>query len=283
MVQSVLTIGHEPNRGWRYDAPSALPVSCLLAGRKIDDAIGLVSRVFNICAAAQKIAAAEAFGREVDPADRAALGRERIREHQRKLYIVLPRLLGVATRPETPTLHTPDETGLASFLANPADPAAGVLRALLEWPETLGQVNLPLARDVPDWPDATFGGEAVENSLALAYAGHPLLDRIEAERGRGPVWRVVLRLIDMWYLMAGADLSEGPVAARGRIFARATHSNGYVESYERLTPTDFLLHPGGLLPRLLAGVAPGGMQAAVLVELADPCVPWRWAEEVSNA
>ncbi len=266
---------HPPSRGggWKIVPPRPLPVERLLVGRRVEEAVRLVPLLFNVCAAAQLVAVRAAFGLPDDPAHRRALVAERIREHRRKLWFELPALMGLNGGGAEERLIEETPSGLDSWMRR-AGAAGAVLRRLMAWPEEVGRVHLPLFDASPDWPHPLCGGMPVENSLAVLWRGHPLLDWIETRRGRGPVWRFVLRLLDYSALADGAGPGLGAVTARGRLLVRAELEEGRVRCFERLTPTDFLVVPDGLLARLVEGLTVDDPRLPVLVALADPCVSW---------
>ncbi len=282
--QSGQLILHPPSggRGWRIVPPQPLPVERLLLGRRAEEALRLVPLLFNVCAAAQRVAVRAAFGLPDDDRERQALAAERMREHRRKLWFELPALMGLEGGGAERRLAEETPAGLESWTRR-AGAAGAALRRLMAWPEGIGRVHLPLLDTAPDWPRPLCGGAPVENSLAVLWRGHPLLDWIEARRGRGPVWRFVLRLLDHSALAGGADPGSGAVAARGRLLVRAELEGGRVRRFDRLTPTDFLVVPDGLLARLVEGLAADDPRLPVLVALADPCVSWIIRQEADEA
>jgi hypothetical protein len=140
-----------------------------------------------------------------------------------------------------------------------------------------------------DFAAAEIGGGPVETGLAARAADHQLMAEVADRRGRGPVWRLVARLVDVARLAEGAApaaFSPAPgfgvaEASRGTLVVRgATDGAGRVTAFARLTPTDAALHPRGALARALAALpadpaAPLAAVAALTVEGIDPCVPWR--------
>ena len=96
---------------------------------------------------------------------------------------------------------------------------------------------------------------------------------------RAPEWHVLQSAGET----AGAPVDDPAMTARGRLFVRAALQDGRVTDFARLTPTDFLLAPGGIMAALLAGTPPGDPDLALLVELADPCLPWLLLREAPDA
>jgi hypothetical protein len=134
-----------------------------------------------------------------------------------------------------------------------------------------------------------FDGVALENSVAGRQADHPLMRAVEAEKGRGPFWRVLGRLIELEALTnrTRMPLSAAPdglavvQAARGAYAIRASVENGRVTAFKRVTPTDHLLAQGGVMDQSLARLSQNkaGL-GALLLDILDPCVPVRLKEVV---
>jgi hypothetical protein len=63
-------------------------------------------------------------------------------------------------------------------------------------------------------------------------------------------------------------------AARGLYAVAARVEGGRVAAFARVTPTDHLLAPGGVLDRSLAALpADRGALAPLLLDILDPCSP----------
>ncbi len=291
-------------------APQALPVAALVRGRSAEQAARLVPLLFNVCAAAQETAVRSAFGLPVSAELARRVAAETLREHAVKLLLVWPPLLGerparaaaghaahaldepFAGRSLARGLFAPLETApeswadLESWMAAGATAPARSFRAVAErWDLDWGRVDGPLL-DVaapPDWPAPLQAGLAVENGPACRMADSSLLREIAARRGHGLLWRMAARLVEAARLLgqAAPEALAAPGvanAARGAMYVRAGLGGAGVERFERLSPTDFALVPGGLLAAALdtlpdAADAPLEPVARMLVETVDPCVP----------
>jgi hypothetical protein len=118
-----------------------------------------------------------------------------------------------------------------------------------------------------DWGAAELDGGPLDATVAARVADLHLMREIEARRGRGLAWRLAARLVDAARLIdllendgpfdqGGAlarDVGAAP-AADGLIVTRASVESGRVTAFSQLTPTDFSLHPRGVLARMLASV-----------------------------
>jgi hypothetical protein len=266
----------------------ALAIEAFLIGRTPVEVAAILPRLFNLCRAAQSTAAHLALGLP-DPEPPQALHREVLRDHMLKLFVTWPNLLHLPARP----FPQPDQ--IAAALFGPAGRAPGTMDDLLSWQasgagaaplfEALGQAFAP-GEAIADLPwvteqSATQPG-AWENSPALRHPGHPLLKALRADFGPGPLWRAVARLVDAeaclnQTLAPVSILRDGTVltpAARGIYALRAKVSAGHVAAFTRITPTDHMLAPGGMLMRSLASLPPSKAGLAPLVlNILDPCVP----------
>lgn len=291
-------------------APPPLPLDRLFAGREAEEAAALAPALWNVCAAAQEAAARGALGLPQKPDAARRIAAETLREHVLAVCVRWPAALGLPTAPEAARLAGSaaddfraaealrgllfgtgagapgDAEALARWAAEGETAPARLIGALLDWPEAWGRVDLPLcaAGAEPDWPEATVGGRPVENTPAARTAGTALMRSILAARGPGPVWRAGARLVEIDRLLAGhppaAARPGAAQAARGLLFAGAERDGARVVRFERLSPTEFALAPGGLLERSLATLPgePGAPLAAIarlLVGLVDPCLPVR--------
>ncbi len=268
--------------GWRLGRQPGPDLAALLVGRPVEEVAALLPRLFNLCRMAQSAAACLALGLpcEGDP------GAEVIRDHLARIFVTLRRAFGMAPlRPDVAGVFGPgslprDLAGLTAWLA--ADiPAAELARAVAQ----TFPVGLGLCRSLPAPQGAQTG--AFENSPAGRQAAHPLLQAVEAEQGRGPLWRYLGMLADLEAALAGRlpgprRLQDGTAvvqAARGAYALRLDQSAGRVTSLHRVTPTDHQLAPGGALEQALAGLPAGRADLALqLVALHDPCIPVTLAE-----
>jgi hypothetical protein len=258
----------------RAEAP--LPVEALVLGRPVAEVADLLPRLFNLCRAAQGTAARLALGLPATDADPMA---EIIRDHMLKLCVTLPRAFGAEEVPIAGAAsRLPGSTGLPERLAELArwdSPAAGLAIRLMRSFAAGVAVTVPLP------PAPPLGEGAFENSAAGRQSGHPLLREVEAEIGRGPLWRYLGLLADLQaallqqlpapQLMAGIAVVQ---AARGTYALKITQAAGLVTGMVRRTPTDHLLAPGGALVQALASLPPGlRALAPAVIALHDPCVP----------
>ncbi|MEM6677593.1 MAG: hypothetical protein AAF675_06955 [Pseudomonadota bacterium] len=130
----------------------------------------------------------------------------------------------------------------------------------------------------------------LENSIAARHAAHPVMARLEARTGRGPLWRAAGRAYDLEAALDGdfvaTVLRPGRVtvpAARGLYALEAEARDGIVTAFTRVTPTDHLLTPGGILERTLASLpADRAGLAPLILDILDPCSPVQ-LEEVAHA
>ncbi len=271
----------------------ALPVAALLAGRPAAEAAALLPRLFGLCRAAQETAARLAFGLDLPPDLAAAGRREILRDHLLKLLLVWPDRFGlpIATLPADwtdggPALRRavfgpalappPTGAGLATFLTSGLG-VAPVLAAIAgRFAPGDAAAELPLVT-----PKSATRPGAVDNSVAARQAGHPAMRWIEAGQGRGPLWRAVARLYDIADALAGRlpppVTSPGRAlvaSARGLYFVAAELRDGRIAGLIRVTPTDHLLAPGGVLDRSLASLpATAQALAPLLLDILDPCSP----------
>jgi hypothetical protein len=272
------------------DAPPPVSLSRLLAGKPAEEAVQLVSLVFNTCAAAQEGAARAAFGLNQAPDVGRRIALETLRDHALKLCVAWPLALDQA----------PDHSALAALGAAARDRGAALAQALFgregpprhvgaferwiavaetaparalahvwrRWDSRWGRAALPLWRPGDgwseiDWDHAEIDGGPVETGVAARTRDSDLMREIEARRGRGVVWRLAARLADCDRILAelACDEFEEPrrlapgvgaaEAARGALLVRAVERDGCVESFERLSPTDCALHHEGVLTRVL--------------------------------
>ncbi|MEL6196212.1 MAG: hydrogenase expression/formation protein HupK, partial [Pseudomonadota bacterium] len=143
----------------------------------------------------------------------------------------------------------------------------------------------------PVGPETAFSPKvAVENSIAARHAAHPVMVDLAARFGRGPLWRAVGRAYDLEAALDGGFTAalhgKGRVtvpAARGLYALCAAASGGLVTAFERVTPTDHLLAPDGILARTLASLpADRTGLAPLILDILDPCSPVR-LEEAAHA
>ena len=85
-----------------------------------------------------------------------------------------------------------------------------------------------------------------------------------------------MRLLDgtRYKVVTGEGVSQ---AARGAMLVQAACEGGGLHGFDRLSPTDFALAPGGVMEQALATVpsnadVPVETIARMIVETVDPCV-----------
>jgi len=283
-----------PRRLVARPAP-ALPVDRLVRGKPAAEAAALVPRLFNLCRAAQDAALRAALGLP-DAGGAAALAAEIRRDHVLRFALVLPRHFGQPVVPLAENWRT-DAAGLAralfggagrlpespaafaQFLASDAPVAATLRRVAEMFPPGTATADglLPVDARTAFDPRA-----AVENSTAQRVAAHPVMADLARRIGHGPLWRVAGRAYDLERMLTGpapAVASHGPGAAtvpatRGLYAVRARVADGIVAAFTRVTPTDHLLAPGGMLDRTLASLPADRVgAAALLLDILDPCTP----------
>lgn len=273
-----------------------LPVARMMLGRPVDEALTLLPRLFSLCGVAQSIAFRLSLGLEPGPAE--GQRREILRDHVARLCLGWPALLGLppvalpvgwqAGGEELVQALTggvmPDDLDAWMGQGRGVAPVlAGIAKAFgLVGPE----VNLPFVT-----PETALATGAIENSVAARQAAHPLVAAVERDKGRGPLWHAVARLVDALAVAEGhvpapvvlPDGTATVAAARGTYALRAKAEAGRITEFARRTPTDHLAAPGGSLARLMAAFAPlTPEKAALLAGVLDPCVPVT-VKEVADA
>ncbi len=270
------------------DPGHASAVEAFLIGRTPEEVAQILPRLFNLCRAAQSAAAHLALGLP-NPEPPETLHREVLRDHMLKLFVVWPQLLHLPLRPFPPK----DQIAFALF--GPTGCLPTTIADFMSWQASEAGVA-PLLRAIAasfapgeaiadlSWvtPKLALQPSAQENSPALRHPGHSLLEAVKAKHGPGPLWRAVARLVDAEAcldrtLSPPTILADGTVltpAARGVYAVRATIGAGRVTAFTRVTPTDHMLAPGGMLARSLSSLPPpkAGLVPLVL-DILDPCVP----------
>lgn len=298
----------------RLDAPQPLSWARMLAGKPAVEAARIAGLVADSCPVAHEAAARAAFGLapRADEARRMAL--ESLREHVFKFCVAWPRALGREPAPFNGEEENLDRISSAAFGAGGPPKHIGAFERWMRdrettaaqamdhvwrrWDARWGRADLPLWRagdtlDQIDWAEAEIDGAAAETGVAARMADAHLMREVEARRGRGVAWRLAARLTDAARLLAtlrgdapldaAIQLAPGVGAAQcatGVVLARGALTDGRVSSFDQLTPTDFALHPGGLLNRMLGSGphalgAPAMRVAALTLEAVDPRLPTR--------
>lgn len=268
----------------RATLPPALPVAKLVIGKPVEEVAALIPRLFNLCRSAQDVAVKLALGLPVENDISASLAQDFARDHLVRLGILLPRHLGLDPLPVAGgaaallPAHLPGTEGEFAQWLQTGEGVAPVLRRLNE-------LFLPgeAAADVVPLTDARVTQEtACENSVAARHSDHPLMQVIETSHGRGPLWRTMARVLDLAACARGEvpapkHLAEGWVvvpASRGAYAMRATVKDGVVTTFERITPTDHMMAPGGIMAQSLESLPVAKHHLAQLVvDVIDPCSP----------
>ncbi|WP_276716370.1 hydrogenase expression/formation protein HupK [Pseudooceanicola nitratireducens] len=142
-----------------------------------------------------------------------------------------------------------------------------------------------VAHALPAVDDKTiWGSQAIENSTAARHISHPVMAHLAATRGHGPLWRAAARLFDVQMVLAGTlpaprALAPGQAmvpATRGVYAVHIETEGDTVTALTRITPTDSLLAPGGVLDLTLASLpADKAGLGPLLLDILDPCAPIR--------
>ena len=281
----------------RAQPVSPLPVDRLLLGKPVEEAAELLPRLFNLCRNAQSLAARAAFGLPLDQGWQIGLRQEILRDHVIKLCIKWPGLLSQPANCLPAAWQHKDDllrqslfgaggnlpshySAFENFLEC-QDGIAPILRAIrsLFAPHEGCRAALPIVT-----PARMFDCEAQENSPAARRADHPVLRSIAMEYGFGALWSATAVAYDLQALLNG-DLPETQLlkgfavvpAARGLYAVRADVEQGRVTSFQRITPTDHLLAPGGALEQSLSSLpsTKSSALAPLLLSILDPCYPIR--------
>lgn len=265
-------------------------VDAMMLGRPVGDVVRLLPAVFGLCRSVQETALALALDRA--PPDPEGLRRDMIRDHLARLCLHLPRALNLSPLPlpagwaqNGRALRQalfgadglPAPPGFGQWLLQPGGLAPVVAAVQRAFAPREAAAQLPLLD-----PTAPFAPGGVENALIARHGSHPLAAHVIAAQGRGPLAHLVARLIDLDALSrdqmpAPRRLADGTAlvpCSRGLCALRLRVAGGLVTGFDRRTPTDHLLMPGGLLEASLATlpVARAG-RAALLVAILDPCIP----------
>ncbi|MEM7723142.1 MAG: hydrogenase expression/formation protein HupK [Pseudomonadota bacterium] len=294
------TVDHRAGRLVARAAP-ALPVEKLLIGKPVAEAAALLPRLFNLCRAAQEVAVARALDLPTPDAD---VGAEITRDHLLKLFVSLPGHFGTSPRLSPTLFGDPQAAVQALFGARGVPETAEAMTQFLASGQGIAPLLSRIAgcfgpgeATVGDLPLVTAANALtrapVENSPAGRRASHPGLRIIESLHGRGPLWRVTGRALDLAMTLDG-DLpsptspTKGTAivpATRGTYAIKAETADGQISAFARVTPTDHLLAPGGVLDQTLATLpADRAGLAPLILDILDPCSPVRLEQpEVAHA
>ncbi len=248
----------------------------LVLGMAPREACDFLGRIFNLCKHAQ-IAAAELALGEPSTVQAEQLFEEIRKEHIFTLSLKLTRLfeftpIGLSAEKLLPRglPQTPQE--FEDFLTSGLGAAPLLQRIETLFPAGVGVADLPMV-------DASkaIRKTACENSVAVRNHAHPVMQYISQTRGKGPLWRVFARLVDLSADLPLPKIDQGVAmvpAARGLYAVRGEVLNGVVMKLERVTPTDHLLANEGVLEKCLMTLPADQLSLAkALVEILDPCQP----------
>lgn len=268
------------------ETPAPLPVDQLVLGRPAKEAAALLPRLFNLCREAQGLAARLAMG--LDPAEDAPapLVREIRRDHAMRIGVILPRTLGAQPIPVHELMSgdrlIPESAGeFDTFLQSD-----GALPDLLRRIAQAFPAGTATTSTLPDpHPGLVLTDTAIENTVAARHCADPVMRHVSAHFGRGPLWRVFARVLDLSSpLPPVLEPRQGVAivpAARGLYAVEATCENGMLTRFARRTPTDHLLAKHGILEQSLASCPPE--HADLLLAILDPCVPLKLKQEPVHA
>lgn len=272
---------------WEVDLPPAPALDALLIGKPVAEVADTLPRLFNLCAAAQGMAARLSLGLALVPHSGTMLAREILRDHLLALCVTLPRLAGLPVRNLPEGWHSATDLGPTLWGGAQPDDLGVWLNSGLGLAPLVARVQAlfaPGEGEAPALPMVDAAnldtGAALENSPAARHAGTPLMRQAHAMAGHGPLWRLIGRLCDAQAAACGA--LPGPhlradgmalvAAARGVYALRLTQEDGVLRAIRRITPTDHMLAPAGSLRTSLASLRSPRL-APLLVALHDPCVP----------
>ena len=288
-MQTGLIIRREAS-GLGFTPPASVPIAALVLGRPVAEAATILPRVFNLCRGAQTLAVRLALGLEThNPSGAAmqALQADILQDHLANLWVIWPMLLGLPVQPLNKDVWGGEApTDLVRWMSSGRG-VAPVLAAIAKgFAPGEAAASLPLVR-----PETALRDCAQENSVAARHDQHGLMQQVETSYGRGPLWHVLARVLDVGACLTGAlptpqVLADGTAivpAARGAYALRARAVAGMVTSLERRTPTDHLCAPKGALAQALATLpAQKYRLAPVVVGILSPCVPVQF-QEVTDA
>ena len=282
---------------WSALPPAGLPVARLVLGQPAAEVAETLPRIFNLCRAAQSTAVRLALGLPTSSAS-DDLANEIRREHLLRLCLIWPQRFDLAPVPmQADDLHShlfgkglPDDVHQLTDFADSDAGLAPLLAAVMTRfaPQTAVANGLPVPTD-----QSLFSSSPLENSTAARQMAHPLMRDIERHYGRGPLWRVVGRALDLVALLRRGWRPEARVlpdgcvtvpAARGTYAVRATVRDGRVMEFARMTPTDHLLAKNGVMDQTLASLPPCDQdQAQAIIDVLDPCAPLTLKERPLDA
>lgn len=282
-----------------------LPIEQMVMGMDVNEAVALVPRVFNLCRSAQTIALKASLGLPVPAPSSHVLAQEILRDHVVKIALKWPQHLGVQPIALPPDWQRyPSRLRQCLFGASGTMPKAdeGFRRFLTEKTgvgAVLGAIQEAFSSEEATTsamqittPETIMQSGGQENSVAARQAHLPLMQSVEAEFGRGPLWRALAVALDIESCLDGIlpPLATAPCgaivvpAARGLYAVKAEQVEGKLCKLHRVTPTDHLLADDGVMAQSLSSLSCGAAdpKAKLLVDILDPCIPVT-LKEVSHA
>lgn len=300
-----MALAHHQTARWTARVTNPLSIAPMVIGMPVAEAAALLPRVFNLCRAAQSLAAQMAFGLPVSKSAPADLAADILRDHVLKICFLWPQHLGIAPlklpadwqdQPlalrdalfgagrEVP--KTQDE--FRRFLDNKH--GVGLVLSAIERAYAKGEASTPKLPLVSK--RSVFDMSAQENSAAARHAATPLMQSLEADFGRGPLWRAVGLVLDLQSCLEGTlpkpfSPHQGAAvvpAARGFYGLCADVKDGKLRTFRRTTPTDHLLARGGMLDQALLHTDRSKHDPLfrLLIDILDPCLPLTF-EEAAHA
>ncbi|MGH1416977.1 MAG: hydrogenase expression/formation protein HupK [Pelagimonas sp.] len=276
---------------------AVLPIAEMVVGLEANDVADLLPRVFNLCRAAQSLAARAAMGLPLATHAAEDLRRDILRDHVVKVCLKWPPALGLAPI-ALPQGWLDDLSQMREVLFGPQramprtaqafwafiseaegglGPVLGAVKAAFDPHVACTQV-LPLAR-----PETVMARFPQENTVAARHARHPVMKAIAQDYGRGPLWRATAIALDMEScvnetLPAWTKRPDEVVvvpAARGLYAIEVRVEQGRIKRFRRVTPTDHLLVSGGVLDQSLASLdrPVDHPLMTLLLDILDPCIP----------
>ncbi|MBV7380773.1 hydrogenase expression/formation protein HupK [Maritimibacter dapengensis] len=267
---------------------AGVPIAQMIRGLTPEAVAEMLPRLFNLCRSAQATAAHLALGL---PAPVIDLTGDVIRDHVLKLFVTWPAQLGLAPLP-LPTHWQAGGEGLLRALFDGPFPetvrsfqaACGTGRGIAPVLAALDRVLPPgtgVAAALPALTDTwALSPVAVENSVAGRQASHTVLRSLEVDRGRDLYWRAVARLYDLADACRGAlpapRVTDAGVAlvpaSRGTYALTLRQERGRITGISRITPTDHLCAPGGILEITFAALnARDAGKSGLVMDILDPC------------
>ncbi|GAB4064012.1 hypothetical protein KHC28_14060 [Ancylobacter sonchi] len=295
---------------WRLTTTGGPGNAAWVVGRRAEEAIRLIPRVFNLCSAAHAEAARGALGLSSGTAapDGLLARQERRRDHAVSILCDWPSILG--SQPDRTALKglaggsdqamqalrrhlLGGEIDLANattgevdrWLVAQASPTARLLahvRATVDPAWGRAELAAPQPADIAAALEAGFPTEPRETTVADYWRAAPVLREFHAREGASLFVRMLARLLDLLSCLGAGRLRADPVsspgggigiarAARGLLAHRARLADGIVADYRVLSPSAWNLAAGGLLQSMLAAL-PMGTRTPMLARLVVSCV-----------